>query len=114
MAGNPNWKPGVSGNPNGRPRKQRALSELLRTVGNLRGDDGVPKKRALAEMVWSLALKGDLVAARMIYEYCDGKPMQRVELGGPDNGPIALTFDHAGAVADLALPEDGSTEDFEA
>lgn len=105
------WKPGESGNPNGRPRKNRAFSEMLRTVGNMRTEEGAVRKRALAEMVWAAALGGDLTAARLIYEYCDGKPVQRTEISGPDQGPIPLDFEPASALADLADLADGSGDD---
>lgn len=82
------WQPGESGNPKGRPRKQRALSALLRTVGGTHTEEGLLKRRALAEKVWELALKGDLDAAKIIYEYCDGKPVQRQEVTGAGGGPI--------------------------
>lgn len=108
------WKPGESGNPKGRPRKERALSNLLRIIGDTPNADGVLKKRALAEVVWGAALGGDLTAARLIYEYCDGKPVQRNEISGPDSGPIPLAFEHAAALVDLTGDATGSSEDTEA
>ena len=83
------FAPGNRANPNGRPRKKRALSELLRTVGN-RAIDGKRKKLLLAETLWDMALKGDIAAIRLIYEYCDGKPLQRADIAA--SGEVIVTM----------------------
>jgi hypothetical protein len=57
------WKPGQSGNPKGRPPKQRALTELLRMEGEkpiLVGGEEVIGQEALAKAVWQLALTGEV------------------------------------------------------
>lgn len=43
-----------------------------------------------ARAVVAKAKKGDLRAAQMVLEYAIGKPTDRVELSGPDGGPIEL------------------------
>lgn len=90
--GNGQFAKGHSGNPNGRPKKGRALSDLLRTAGNKSHGEGITRKRALAEKIWEMALDGDLSAARLIYEYVDGKPKQRHEHAGNDGGAIQHTI----------------------
>ena len=71
------WKSGTSGNPRGRPPKGQSLAELLRSEGS-RPCDGertpATKKEALVAGLYDLALKGNLGAARLILEYCEGKP----------------------------------------
>jgi len=57
------------------------MSDYLRTVGNC-AKDGKANKRRLAEVIWEEALKGNLAAARLIYEYTEGKPPQRLEHTG--------------------------------
>lgn len=49
--GNPNWRPGVSGNPAGRPRRGFAFTEMVREVS---GQPGV--MRALALRVLDVAM----------------------------------------------------------
>ena len=74
------WKKGQSGNPKGPTPHALPISRLLRTVGNTRTEEGKLRKRALAEKMYEIALKGDVGAARLVYEYCDGKPLQRNEI----------------------------------
>jgi hypothetical protein len=50
-----NWKPGVSGNSNGRPKKGNSLRELLRSVP-------VRDKRALVRIAYEEALQNHNVA----------------------------------------------------
>lgn len=60
------WKPGVSGNPNGRPPKRRALTELLNVASGRRISYGLDhksktsRKRFLAEAVWRLLTEGEV------------------------------------------------------
>lgn len=86
----PPYKPGQSGNPKGRPKKNRALSEILERAGS-KTSGGVSNKRAVALMAWNLARHGmivlengrileikepaELVALwRFIYSQVDGPP----------------------------------------
>jgi hypothetical protein len=63
---------------------------MLRTAGNARHKEGITRKRALAEKIWEMALDGNLQAARLIYEYVDGKPAQRLEHVGAGGGPVII------------------------
>jgi hypothetical protein len=52
---------GKSGNPKGRPPKQRALTDLLEKAGNKTFDIGGKKvagKRVLSHLLWELAIYG--------------------------------------------------------
>jgi hypothetical protein len=90
MAGNPNWRSGSSGNPTGRPKKERALSAILAAAGNVTvlDDDGKKTSRArqLAADLWALALDRTLkpddriAAAKLIYSQVDGPPKQEVDI----------------------------------
>jgi len=94
--GNPNWKKGVSGNPNGRPKKGETLTEILRDQAELvdvtRGDEKISRKEALARRLWSMAMDGDIHAIKYIYDRIDGTPTGKQELTGAGGGPIELTY----------------------
>lgn len=101
---NPNWKPGVSGNPNGRPPSQRALTEILKRAGNktlVKDGKRISRKRVLAEMAWNLATTGqaqfldgkELVldpvdwwqVVKFIYQHIDGGAPQNIDLTSKGN-----------------------------
>lgn len=81
---NGQWSKGVSGNPNGRPKRsteERYLRALRRYV-TLEDWEKVVKT-ALAR-----AKAGDSAARQWLSDYLIGKPTQRMEHTGPDGGPI--------------------------
>ena len=67
------WKPGQSGNPNGRPRKGYSITDTIRNMMETVDKD---VKKDLGNMILQKALKGDLKAAELIWAYMDGKPIQ--------------------------------------
>lgn len=86
MALAPQWKPGQSGNPKGRPKKGQSLTEAL----SIRLDapvlfDGqtMPGREAVARKLVALALDGDVAAIRYIYDRVDGLPTARIEALDP-------------------------------
>jgi len=69
-----------------RRKSDASTAELLRAVAGERiaiGDGDPPRRmsqrEALAHLLWDMALRGDLAACRLILEYMEGKPVQRVE-----------------------------------
>ena len=81
--GNPNWKPGVSGNPNGRPKIGAALSDLLRAkMDELHPVAGVPWRDLVVQTIMEKAISGDMRAAELVMERIDGKVSQTLNLGG--------------------------------
>jgi hypothetical protein len=103
------WKPGQSGNPNGRPKKQRAWTALLDRAGShtILPPDGTPisAKRFIARALVELATHGKTKMAdgteievrgdgwfdvvKFIYAQVDGPPKAEVDL--TSNGET-LTF----------------------
>jgi hypothetical protein len=81
--GNPAWRPGVSGNPGGRPKEVRELIELARSA--------VPRAFALAQN-----LLGDsdeesrvrLEAAKFLTSYGLGAPPRQVQVTDADGAPL--------------------------
>jgi hypothetical protein len=73
------WKPGVSGNPKGRPKRE-PLIDALKDVMSVRLEDGRTVAEAMATKWAEVALAGDRQAIKDIAERLYGKPTQHVEL----------------------------------
>jgi hypothetical protein len=71
---------GQSGNPNGRPKKGRTLTEEIEKVLRGKGPDGRPNKALFAERVVQLAIEGNVAASNLVLSYIDGKPLQAIDL----------------------------------
>lgn len=101
------WQPGQSGNPTGRPKKNRALTEILERAGSKTvalGDKNISGKRLIAMLLWQLATTGKcqlpdgeeikvigfddwFAIVKYIYAQIDGPPKQDIGLehsGGID------------------------------
>ena len=69
------FRKGQSGNPSGRPKKDRGLITALERAVD---------KDALAERVVSLAMAGDSTLMKYIYDRIEGTPTQRIEFSIED------------------------------
>jgi hypothetical protein len=74
------FQKGVSGNPKGRPRKGRSLSEALEEVLKKKGPDGKPNYKALSEKLVQLAKAGDTVALKYIFDRVEGRPTETAKI----------------------------------
>lgn len=77
---NGQFKPGVSGNPNGRPPKVRCIPDILLTVGEEEIDtkDGkISKLEAVLRMVYKKAFEGQNWAVQFIADRTEGKAVER-------------------------------------
>ena len=90
---------GQSGNPAGRPPKDRALTEILEKAGNktlIVGDKKVSRSKFLANAIWQAVTEKHIDmpdgtqmdvgpddwwdAVQFIYKHIDGPPKQAVDL----------------------------------
>jgi hypothetical protein len=88
------FKPGVSGNPGGRPAKTPitdAMREHLRKPydGKTAKYKGLTNADVLAIKQFELAIEeGDMGAAKEIADRVEGKTIQGIRIGGEGGGPI--------------------------
>lgn len=85
------FKPGQSGNPNGRPKKLPKLDELL---ADILGEekDGVTAAEAILKRLRVQAAQGNLKAAEMLLDRAYGKARQSVEISGNPDQPLVIKF----------------------
>ena len=74
------FKKGQSGNPNGRPKKDRCISDILREQGLNVIDGKHTNLQLIVEKLYEKASGGDLKAIDMIFDRLEGKPAQKVEV----------------------------------
>ena len=90
------WKKGQSGNPRGRPRKGKTLTDILEKYSSICVEtvDGkkISQKELLAEKVWGLTLSGYLPAIKYIYDRIDGKPTETVRQVNRESGPLRVEY----------------------
>src|SRR5262245_51315583 len=93
------FQPGKSGNPGGRPKRDRAFTQTLIEAGQgvLEDADDTPHQRRVAELLWAAAASGWLrfpdertmpldprewfSLVRWLYLQIDGPPATRVKFG---------------------------------
>ena len=102
------FKPGVSGNPAGRPLKEYCLTDILKDQGNLTDEvnakgEPISRKEAIAAKLWERALGGDVVLLKYLYDRIDGKPLQTIEANvtRPETDLSNLTQKEKKALANL-------------
>lgn len=74
------FEPGVSGNPNGRPKKLPDLDQLLADVlGEKAGRKDMTKAEEILRALHLQAKKGNVRAGEVLLERAYGKPKQDIE-----------------------------------
>lgn len=113
------FQPGQSGNPKGRPKKDRALTAILERAGSATVDVGgkrVSGKQLMARMVWQGITSGEIAFpdgkkmrlapqdwrdfVKWAYAHIDGPP--RPELDGDGNLKVIIEYADQGNTSDPA------------
>ena len=85
------FQKGQSGNPNGRPRKGKTLTEAMQKVLQEEHEPGVTKGEAVARKLVELALvDGNIPAIKEIYDRLEGRSTQPLEHTGKRGGGVIL------------------------
>ena len=74
------FKPGQSGNPNGRPKKLDSLQRIIEQVMNEPGKGGKPAIYNIVHALIQKAEKGDIRAIQEILDRYYGKPKSSLEI----------------------------------
>lgn len=92
--GDPQWQPGQSGNPKGRPRDPKTVRyhQILMTRCTLKD------WKAIVDKAIEQAKDGNAAARRWLSGYVIGSPRQQVELTGPDGTPVQVDVGFASAL----------------
>lgn len=105
------FKPGQSGNPAGRPRKNKALTEILDRAGSKTieyDDKRISSKRLMTRLAWQgvttgqirfpdgrtlqLSLQDWLDFVQWIFNRVDGPPPKPIEITGMEGGPVVIQY----------------------
>jgi hypothetical protein len=72
---------GQSGNPSGRPRKGKTLTEALEKQLKRKDEKGKKNSEALAAVLLELAIKEkNITAIKYVMDRVDGRPTESIEL----------------------------------
>lgn len=87
------WKPGQSGNPNGRPVNENSITYWLKQELARANGGGRTNAQNIAKKMIVKAKSGELDAMKEIADRTEGKPKQRTEVTGENGGPVNQHFD---------------------
>jgi hypothetical protein len=86
------FQPGVSGNPNGRPRTAKFSEAARQLLAEIDAKSGETNAEYLVRHCFERAMHGSARHLELLLAYVEGKPKQGVELSGPDGG--AMKFEN--------------------
>ena len=96
--GDGTFKKGKSGNPNGRPKKGFAISDILDTIGDQAFSGDKTMKEAVLEKVYENVLAGDLNCAKFIADRTEGTALQKMSVTTNEPVQVLKIIDHEEAV----------------
>lgn len=106
------WKPGESGNPQGKQRGTKNFTtlvrEALKKIAEYKDEDGNPMKdtyeNLLIRRVLNKAIqKGDVRMIEILWNYLDGKPRGSIDLG-VDKESLGELTEFFRAMAEIKKP----------
>lgn len=84
------FKKGMSGNPNGRPKSDFALNEHIINLANVELEDKKTMLEAVVAKVYDEALKGNMTAISFLSDRILGKPSQSIGIKDISDEPIRV------------------------
>jgi len=84
------FKKGVSGNPNGRPPKEFALNEHIRSLANTQMKGKKTMLEAVVARVYDEALSGNMTAVNFLADRILGRPSQQIGIKDVTDEPIKV------------------------
>ena len=103
------FKPGQSGNPKGRPKKEKCIPDILNKLGDLivETDEGnkITQREFVLLRVYSKAMQGDQWSIQFIADRTEGKPFitQNINLGSVDSPLVSFRERLEKRVAELDM-----------
>jgi hypothetical protein len=83
------WKPGQSGNPNGRkPKADCLISCIKEELGKPCPNGKTTNEQLIASVLVGMATRGNIKAIEMCLDYINGRPGQAIQLTGGDGGAV--------------------------
>ena len=98
---------GKSGNPNGRPRKGKSLTEALEKVLKQKREDGRKNYDALADTLVKLAIEGkNIMAIKYIMDRVDGRPREIIDINDANIESALATAFNSTQEPDIEIEEE--------
>jgi hypothetical protein len=114
------FKKGQSGNPNGRPRKEFTISDLLRTKleeevevvdKQTRKKQRIKNSDLVVDRILGAVRKGEKWAIELLLDRIEGKPQQRIEQTTEIEGSLEMTQRPSIVFStDIVTPAENETE----
>ena len=105
------WKPGFCPNPNGAPRKENSLNNLLRErLEDIDPDQERSNKDIIADALVTLAKAGNLAAIERVWDRVEGKPHQSMDVTSNVKFPEVVGLYPIGNI-EASTAEDMATEE---
>ena len=86
--GGKDFKPGQSGNPDGRPPKGYSITEMMKEMLNNKPE----VKESIGAQIAAKAMEGDQTAIKTLWQYMDGMPQQNLGIGDMEGNKLEIVI----------------------